>query len=84
MKSKANHSLGCMYAPDNSQKISGPCMDSATCGALDLPLGVGDGNLKNSTTFNYCEKNDGRFAREAAVCNDCVKHMPENKYLSNC
>ena len=84
MESNANQFLGCMYASDNSQRISGPCMDSATCGGLESPLDVGNGDPKNSTTFNYCEKNAGRFLGEATVCNDCVKHMPENKYLSNC
>lgn len=73
-----------MYAPDNAERISGPCMDSVTCGGIESPLDVGNGNPKNTTTFNYCEKIGGRFGSEAAVCNDCVQHMTNNKYLSNC
>lgn len=73
-----------MYAPQNAQRISGPCMDSATCGGLESPLDAGNGNPKNTTTFNYCEKNGAKFGSDAAICNDCVQHMPTNKYLANC
>lgn len=73
----------CLFSTDNTEVVGGPCLDDATCGGIQNQLAVANPVANFAGTFEYCSANGSQFEEEAALCNDCVQHMPNNRFLSN-
>ncbi len=80
----SNGVKGCLFAEDNTEKLSGPCMVATTCGGMEESLRVQAQEPNDGPIYDYCTANNSRFDGEASLCNACLQHMPDNKYLSNC